>query len=398
MRILLANNHYYVRGGAEKVFFDEIDLLKEKGHYIKPFSYNDINSVKNYHYENDMIDGFCDNVLKNFINIFWNQTAHKKIIEVIKKNKIQIFHGHNIHTRLSPSILIGAKGLGLKTFITIHDFKYVCPQYLMLKKNQICESCKDGKYYNAIFGKCHKDSYIKSTIVATELYNFKRIKLNEYVNSFISPSKFHLMKYKEMGFTGKIVHIPNFIESHDGIDNNHVNKGNFIFVGRLSPEKGIIVLLQAFKNNNFKLDIVGTGPLEKDIKNFIEKNKMSNRIILHGHLPTKKVLEKVLLSKALILPSTCYENAPISILEALSYGKIVLASNLGGIPEMIQDGKNGYLFSPNSPEDINMAIEKFNSLSNTEYNNFIKYSKYLINTVFSKENHYNKLMELYENG
>ncbi len=398
MNIFFSNNYNYMRGGSEKVYFDEIKLLKDKGHDVAELSYNDDNSIKFKEHNAVLLNDFNSGVFKKLGNIFWNYEAASKLEKKLTEKKYQIFHGHNIHTRLSPSIIFKAKEYGLKTIITLHDLKYVCPHYSMLHNNQICEDCKGGTYYHAILNKCHKNSYIKSALVAAELYNFQRLKLHNNVDAFISPSLFLMNKYKEMGFKGKIIYLPNFVEAPKEISKkleNSMDK-NYLFVGRLSFEKGIFILLEAFKKNTFTLDIVGDGPLKNTLIEYVNKNGLQDRINFHGHLSTKNVLQMVMNAKALILPSETYENAPISILEALSFGKIILGSNLGGIPEMVHDSKNGFLFAPGNSDAINNAILKCESLSYKENKEFSDYSLELVNTVFSKETHYNNLIKLYE--
>lgn len=395
MNIIVANNHNYIRGGAEKVYFDEIKLLEEDGINVTKLSFNDENSIKHNKYEDDMIDDFKSSNLKKVKNIFWNYDAALNLEKKLNTKKFDILHGHNIHTRLSPSIILKAKEYNLKTIITLHDLKYVCPHYSMLFNNKICEDCKGGKYYNAILNKCHKDSYIKSAIVAAELYNFERLKLEDNVDVFISPSKFLKNKYLEMGFKGTIKYIPNFIDTSIYIKKNIPISNNYLFVGRLSYEKGIKVLLRAFKKNSCFLDIVGDGPMMNELKEYTIKHNFKNRINFHGHMSSEKVLEKVEACKALILPSQTYENAPISILEALSLGKVVLGSNLGGIPEMIDENKNGFLFKSGSFEEINIAIDKFESLNQTEKDSYSEYSLDLVHTKFGKENHLKNLIDVY---
>lgn len=398
MNIIYANNHNYIRGGAEKVYFDEINMFKAKGHKVAELSYNDNNSIKYENYNEELLDDFNMNIFKKLGNIFWNYEAATKLEKKLTEKKYQIFHGHNIHTRLSPSIIFKAKEYGLKTIITLHDLKYVCPHYTMLHNNKICEDCKGGSYYHALLNRCHKNSYVKSAIVAAELYNFQRLKLYDNVDAFITPSLFFMKKYKEMGFKGKIVHIPNFIEVPKHINTSTISpkNKNYLFVGRLSYEKGILVLLEAFKNNKFTLDIVGDGPLKSMLIDYVNKNNFQDRVNFYGHLPTSDVLQMVVNAQALIIPSEWYENAPITILEALSVGKIVLGSDLGGIPEMVHDSKNGFLFASGRSDEINDAIMKCESLSDQKKKEFSDYSLELVNTTFSKKAHYKNLMKLYE--
>lgn len=395
MNVLFANNHNYIRGGAEKVFFDEIQLLENANITVEKLTFNDDNSVKFFKYEENQIDDFNSSNLIKLKNIFWNKQASDILEKKLKIKRFHIFHAHNIHTRMSPSVIFKAKEYNLKTIVTLHDLKYVCPHYSMLYNNKICEDCKGGKYYNAILNKCHKNSYIKSAIVAAELYNFQRLKLEENVDLFISPSMFLKEKYLEMGFKGTIKYIPNFIDTSIYIKKNTPLSNNYLFVGRLSYEKGIKVLLKAFKNNSYSLDIVGDGPMMEELKEYTKKHNFENRINFYGHISTEKVLEKVESCKALILPSQTYENAPISILEALSLGKVVLGSDLGGIPEMIDENKNGFLFKAGSYEDLNNAIYKFESLESKEKEHFSEYSLDLVNTKFSKENHLKNLLNIY---
>jgi glycosyltransferase involved in cell wall biosynthesis len=163
----------------------------------------------------------------------------------------------------------------------------------------------------------------------------------------------------------------------------------------LSYEKGIKVLLEAFKDNTYTLNIVGDGPLKNDLIEYVKKHNFENRINFFGHLSTDRVLEEVEKAKALILPSQTYENAPISILEALSLGKIVLGSNLGGIPEMVKNTENGFLFEPGDSKDINNAINKLESLTEKEQQDFSDYSLELVNTIYSKDYHLDRLLKIY---
>ena len=135
LSILFANNYYYNRGGSEKVFFDEIKLLKENNFEVDVFSINDKDSLSEFGKDDNFIDIPNGKINKQFDQVkslFWNSKTEKKIEELIKKNKFDILHMHNVHSRLSHSITNVAYRNGIKPVLTLHDHKYVCPNYLMM--------------------------------------------------------------------------------------------------------------------------------------------------------------------------------------------------------------------------------------------------------------------------
>ena len=398
MKILFANNYAYLRGGSEKVFFDEMKLLKSKGNSVDYLSVDDEGDVKEKYKSSNLIPS--PNVVQRLFNLFWNNKSAKSLSSILSSSnkKYQILHMHNIYSRLSHSIIFIAKKYGLKTILTLHDMKYVCPHYTALNNGNLCSKCSQGRFYNAAINMCHKDSFIASLLVSLELYFLHNFGVLSKVDKFISPSKFLIEYFKDNGFPYEIHYVPNFLPD-DEKPNSAIKFENeddfYLYVGRLSYEKGILNLLKAFRNNNRKLRIVGSGPLQKEIESFIQTNKMSNRIMLTGHLDTKEVHRCLEKSKALIVPSEWYENAPIAILEALAYGKIIIASNIGGIPEMVHEGKNGFLFEAFNYDKIIASLVKFESLSFGEKSTMRSYSLHLSDTLFSQKNHYKRLMEVY---
>jgi glycosyltransferase involved in cell wall biosynthesis len=400
MKILFANNYYYNRGGSEQVFFGELKLLKDNGIVVDSFSYNDLDSIEKYGYNESFLDEPKTKIKRAYERIgglFYNYKASIKIDRKISKGGFDILHMHNIHSRLSHSITDVAYKRGVKSVLTLHDYKYICPHYTLMYSDKICEDCRGGKYYNAVLNKCHKNSYIASGLVALEAYNFESNDIYNKIDTFISPSRFLMNKYKDMGFKGNIEYIPNFVDMDSAIEIVARKEDKYyVFVGRLSYEKGILNLLMSFKFNNKKLLIIGGGPMQNDAANFINNNNMMDRVFLTGHITSEKVYEFISKSKAIIVPSKWYENAPISILEALHYGKLIIGSNIGGIPEMVHDGDNGFLFDHDDYLSINKAIEKVESLTAADIARFRDYSRNLVDTMFSKSNHLRMLTNLYK--
>jgi glycosyltransferase involved in cell wall biosynthesis len=396
-KILFAHNYAYLRGGSEKVCFDEMKILEAHGVFVDSISVNDATSIR-------MNGAVANNIsepttVDRLANLFWNRKSRAMLDRILNgKVDYDILHAHNIYGRLSHSLVSVAKKHGLKVVVTLHDMKYVCPHYTALNNNNLCSDCSGGRFYKASINKCHKDSYVASTLISFELYFLYYSGLLSLVDEFISPSKFLIDYYKKSGFPFNINYIPNFLPDMEkpNLKNEEIDKGYYLYVGRLSYEKGVMTLLKAFKKNRRKLIIIGDGPLLNEIKNYIKDSQLGNTVTLTGYLNTEGVHSYIESCSALIVPSEWYENAPITILEALSYGKKILASNIGGIPEMVHENKNGFLFSPSNCNSINEAIEKFELLSSNDQMRMKDYSLSLSNTIFSEKEHYKKIMNLYK--
>jgi len=252
MKILLINKFFYHKGGAETVFFQERDFLKNTGHKVIDFSMHHPENLPseyadyfvsnvNYHVGSK---GNKINFLENYriaIDFVHNREAVKKLCALIEKEKPVIAHLHNVYHQITPSIITILKNAGIKVVLTLHDYKLICPTYLMINsKNAICDKCQ-GKYFiQATLNRCQEGSLLKSLLLSIEGYWHKWAKSYEKVDLFLSPSKFLtdlLAKYR-IG-TGRIKIL------YNGID---VNKSEYssedaeyaIYLGRISREKGVI--------------------------------------------------------------------------------------------------------------------------------------------------------------
>lgn len=399
-KIIYANNYSYIRGGSEKVFFDEIELLEKCQWDVKSISVDDKGIMS-------PLGGRCElarspKLYDHFLNLFWNRDAYKKLLALITNGYFKggVLHCHNIYGRLSHSLLFAAKKMGMKTVITLHDMKYVCPHYTALNHGNLCSDCSNGRFYKAAVNKCHKDSFFYSALIAIEMYFIKVFGILDKVDVFISPSQFLIDYYSDNGFPYKIKYVPNFLPDGSKKSNETCNSSDYadcyLFVGRLSYEKGILTLIRAIRGTNRKLVIVGTGPLEGDIKSLISAYNLVDQVTMTGFLASEQVHDLVKGAKGLIVPSEWYENAPISILEALAYGKVVIASNIGGIPEMVHHKKNGFLFKYGDVDDLRDSLTQFESLSLEKKSRMQEYSLSLSATVFSEHSHRIALLEIYD--
>ncbi len=417
MKILQINKFFYLKGGSEKYFFELRNLLKKNNHQVIDFSMKDKKNLPNpyseYFIEPTNLRGLVSLKRINLLfKLIWNKESRKKLEKLIQKEKPDIAHIHNIHHEISLSILPVLKKYKIPVVQTLHDYQIICPNYKLYSQGKICEKCQKHKYYQCFLNKCIKDSYSVSLFAALENYFYWLSGIYKNVDIFIAPSKFLKNKFIEFGIPEKkIVYLPNFAENpfnkkegevaplrlqekyrSDNEQNNYI-----LYFGRLSKEKGIDILIEAMAlvNENIKLKIVGNGPEKENLKKLAEKLKINNQIQFLGHKNQNELKEIIKNSLAVIAPSQWYENCPLSILEAFSFGKLVIASNLGGIPELVKDGKTGFLFEPSNAKDLS---EKINLLfeNSEKIISMGKSAQEEIEKKYNPEIHYQKLMEIYE--
>lgn len=399
MKVLMINKFYYIKGGSETYLFGLKKALEENGHEVIPFSMKDERNYKS-EYEEYFIDNI-DYTDKNFINkvknagkIIYNFDAKKKLRALIKKTKPDIAHLHIFQHQISPSILGVLKEENIPIVYTVHDLKPICLNYKMMNSKGICEKCIGGKYYNCLKGKCVKNSYLFSSINVVEGYLHKLLKSYDKIDKFITPSNFYRKKMIEAGFDeNRVVHIPNFIEINN-FQPLYKFDDYFIYVGRLSEEKGIKTLIKAMKNvDKSCLKIVGTGPIENELKTMVRDEKINNIQFL-GFKTGDELKEIVRHSRFIVIPSEWYENGPMSVIEAMAYGKPIIGSNIGGIPEMIKNNVNGYTYEAFNSNELSKCINKLLH-SDSDIVNFGIKSRETVEAYYNSQYHYNKIISIY---
>jgi len=363
VKILLANKFFFLKGGSERVFFNEAELLESRGNSVVFFSMKDprnrpspwnryfVESVS-YTRKTGPVE-----MISSAAKIIYSFEARRNIGELIDREKPDLAHLHNIHHQLSPSIITALKKRGIPVVMTLHDYKMVCPAYTFFRNGEICEKCAGGKYYRSFINRCTKDSYLKSLINVIEMYFHHRIlNLSEIVDVFIAPSRFLMNKLISMGFQGKIVQQPYLMDTR-GYQPVYGSRGRSLcYFGRLSREKGIMTLIRAMAGVDGKLTIIGTGPEEACLRRTVEKMAAENIRFL-GYLSGQPLREEIRRCRAVVVPSRWYENYPCSILEAFALGKLVIGAGIGGIPEMIEENKAGLIFEPENVDDLRAKIK-----------------------------------------
>lgn len=402
MNILFLNNFNYLRGGSERVLFEEMRLLREAGHRVAIYSRG--------HEKNEPAElveffpppldtehlGLSLKSVRGATELIYSGAARRGLREVIKQFRPDIAHAHNIYGRLSLSILDELKGACVPVVMTLHDLKLLCPSYLMLRNGAICERCKGNKFHNAALMRCHKGSYPASFVYAVESWVNHIFGKYNSVSCFISPSRFLRGKCLEYGWDGwKIAYIPNFINS--SLMPEYRPVGDYLlYFGRLSREKGVRTLFQAYRDLNrpIPLMIVGEGPERTVLESNL--NSAGLPVTFTGYLSGTQLSEVLRGSRGVVVPSECYENAPLSILEAFASGKPVIGARIGGIPEMIDEGMNGYLFEPGNVRALTETIERFLKLPESEVAAMGYAAREKVEREFTSERHAKMLLEVYE--
>ena len=316
MKFVFANNFYYLRGGSERVFFDEIELLGREGHQVSVFSRNHSETLacadlKYFAAYNDITAAQGLDKIRCAADAIYNRGVKRAFKRMLCEKRPNLIHAHNIQGGLTTAIFDTARSLNIPSVLTLHDLKLACPAYLMLSNGKICEKCKHGLYYHCVVNRCVKGSFLGSAIYTIESY-FNLWQSKYLIPRFlIAPSMFVKDMVMKTGYPEeRIVHIPNMVDHQKY--NPNPEPGNYaLFVGRLSHEKGIFVLLEAFRGLDIPLRIVGTGPVQDEARCFAEKHNM-NHVVFEGYKSGDDLCKAFRECAFTIIPSTWYENCPMS--------------------------------------------------------------------------------------
>ena len=401
MKVLLANKFFFLRGGAETSFLGTAQVLKERGHEVMFFSMGHPRNtetpfskyfVSRVDFENP--EGFSEKA-KAAGRLLYSFEARRKLKGLLEKEKPDIAHLHNIYHQISPSILQLLKEYDVPVVMTLHDYKVVCPVYTLRRNDRICEKCAEGRYWHCTFSRCCKDSFLKSFLNTLEMFFHHRF-LNIYgwVDVFISPSMFLKEKIYELGFNGKVVYLPNFVDLNEFSPQYGQEENGIAYFGRLSEEKGIFTLLSAVTGLKVKCKIYGDGPLREDLARKIREEGISN-VSLMGHMPQQKLKTNIRKTKFVIIPSEWYENNPLSVLETFALGKPVIGARIGGLPELIKDHRTGLTFEKGNIEDLRAKISYLldNPHRITEMG---RNARRLVEKNFGSQVYYREIMKIYE--
>ena len=401
MKVLLINACHFHRGGSEGVYFNTANLLKAHGHDVIFFStsdpQNEASKFDKYFIPNGNFREFS--LVKKIVrtpSYLYNTKAGRKLGKLIDDLKPDVAHVHIFYAGLSVSVLRTLQKFNIPVVHTVHDYRLLCPVNTFIDKpGSICELCKDKHFYHCLKKRCSEGKFLQSAMVTLEAYFWKYF-MNpiNYIDHNIFVSKFSQNKHFEFDtkFKRNFTQLYNF--TNFAFREDLINKGDYyLYFGRLSSEKGIKTLLSVFtKNHKYKLKIAGTGPLQS----LVEETSASNPNIEYVGFKKGKELELLIMNSSfVVLPSECYENNPLTIVEAYNFGKPAIGAEIAGIPELINHGENGFLFQSKNPQSLESVILRSSNLSNDDYLKFSNSVKQFAQQNFSSRNHYSELLKVY---
>ena len=399
-QLLSINNYNYRRGGAEVVYAEHNRLFKQAGWNVNRFAMR--------HPENDPAehdDLFVDEIefgntyslMQKAINasrVIYSFQARRRLAELIKRTEPDIAHAHNVYHHISPSIFPELRRNGVPTILTLHDLKLACPAYTMRSNNEVCERCKGGRIHNVVLRRCIKGSVALSSMIMLETAIHRMLNLYDAnVDRFVVPSRFLIDKLVDWGWSKKrFVHIPNFVDC-----NSHAFDANpgtrFLFFGRLSHEKGLTTLIRAAKAAKQPITLVGTGQQEAELRKLT--TDLDADVAFLGYKSGAELHASIHACRAVVLPSTWYENAPLTVLESYALGRPVIGADIGGIPEMIRHRETGLIVKSGDVDELASALNELAAMPTSSVASMGRTGRRWAEADFSPTRYVNAMSELY---
>ena len=364
-RILLVNTFHFYGGGDSTYTFNLAELLRSQGHKVAFFAMQDERNlsdpnsdlfVSNIDFRNMNKQRGIVNGARVLKRVIYSREARQKFSQIINRFSPDVIHLQNIMGHISPSIILETRKRKIPVVWTLHDYKLICPNthFLIDTTGEICEACSGGRYYQPVLKRCKKGSLLASSMASLEAYAHRFMKVREQIDAFITPSRFLRARLITEGFNPTQVHyLPHFL-SENLFQASSKNGNYMLFLGRLTSIKGIYTLLEASQMVP-DIRILLAGRIEEQLKSTMTEI-MPDNVEYMGIVHGEELRHLLVNSTALVMPSLWYENQPFSILEAFACEKPVIASDLGGMKELVVHLERGILVPPGDASALAEAM------------------------------------------
>jgi glycosyltransferase involved in cell wall biosynthesis len=378
-KILIIHNSYQQAGGEDTVVTREAALLRENG-----------NEVCLHSVSNDAIRGLWRKAVTAWRTPY-SLWGLKEITRVINETQPEVAHVHNFFPLLTPSIYDACLEAKVPVVQTLHNYRTICAAGLLMRDGKPCEDCIEGTPYQAVLHGCYRDSRLGSLAVARMIdVHRRRGTWTEKVDRFIVLTEFSKNKFVEAGFpSAKIAVKPNFVEVTEPEKPVNAEGKGALYVGRLSQEKGIETLLRAWRSLDVPLRIVGDGPLLEMVK-----GKARGTVAALGRKKPRQVFEEMARALFLVMPSECYENFPLTLVEAFAQGLPVIASRPGAMEEIIENKVTGLHFTAGDAEDLAGKVRWANEHLD-EMREMGRNARLVYEEKYAPEINYRQLLDIY---
>ncbi len=333
LRVLVAHNFYQQRGGEDSVVDAEIGLLQARGHDVERFSRHNDELAQTGR-------------IAAAVQTLWSGRTVADLARRIAAFRPDVIHAHNTFPLISPALYSVAASAGIPVVQTLHNFRLLCPQAMFLREGRVCEDCLGRFPWPAVRHRCYRGSVPQTAVLVSMLGVHRMIgTYRNKVSRYIALTEFSRAKFIAGGLAGEQISVkPNFVDAL--VPENERQRSGALFVGRLSPEKGTRVLARAAATRGHAIiDVIGAGPERSSLE-------ASPGILLRGWQAPDAVYARMREAACLVVPSICFENFPVAIVEAFACGLPVIASRLGAMAEIVRDGETGLLFEAGNADDL----------------------------------------------
>jgi len=345
VKVLLIHNRYQLAGGEDVVVQAEKALLEANDHQVALVEIS-----------NDQIVSVLDKA-NAAVRAIYSPASKQQVSAEIAHFRPDVVHVHNFFPLLSPSVYDACRDAGVPVVQTVHNYRLGCLNAILLRNGKVCEDCLGKRMpWPGIVHGCYRGSRAQSAATAAMLaVHWLRGTWQERVDAYIVLTNFQKEKMVQAGLPREKIYVkPNYISEPEQCSESKIFGDYALFVGRLSPEKSITTLIEAYKHNDLRipLKIVGDGPLHESLQADVQAAGLESAIKFLGRQDKSAVLSLMHNARFLVFPSIWYETFGLTMVEAFACGLPVLASRLGSMAEIVEDGVTGLHFEAGNSADL----------------------------------------------
>lgn len=389
--VLQVNNYAHVRGGSDRYFIELVRGLSERGHRVPVLTTADSRNVLDTPWA---VPGFVLDAIRprDVCRFFYSGKSRETLRRLLDRELPDLAHLHIYYGQITPSILGPLRDRGIPIVQTLHEYKLFCPASTMTRDGKICDLCCGGSFWNAVVHRCNRGSLARSLVTSAEACSSRLLGAARKIDHFLAVSDYVRRTMIRFGIPeDRISTVHNYIDV-GSFEPEYEPGGYFLYLGRIEKNKGILTLLDSLEHTHARLVVAGEGELRSTVQREIERRGLAAETV--GFKSGKDLHDLVRGCRCVIVPSECAETFGLVILEAYALGKPVIASRMGGIPEVVREGETGLLFEAGNVSELAHAMEWMWDHPG-QAADMGRAGRSLASSTFGMEQHYEKLMSVY---